>query len=68
VPGGRVALSDSTFGDRAPAVRLGGLVDVVGRTDRSGRLTMALYYWLIIALLVAIIGTLLAIRQRQVNS
>jgi hypothetical protein len=29
---------------------------------------MALYYWLIIALLVAIIGTLLAIRQRQVNS
>jgi hypothetical protein len=29
---------------------------------------MAMYYWLIIALLVAIIATLLAIRQRQVNS
>jgi hypothetical protein len=28
---------------------------------------MATYYWLIIALLVAIIGALLAIRQRQVN-
>lgn len=29
---------------------------------------MAMYYWLIIALLVAIIAALLAIRQRQVNS
>jgi hypothetical protein len=29
---------------------------------------MAMYYWLVIALLVAIIATLLAIRQRQVNS
>jgi len=27
-----------------------------------------MYYWLIIALLVAIVATLLAIRQRQVNS
>jgi hypothetical protein len=44
---------------------LDGLVGVGGRIRRARRIAM--YYWLIIALLIALIGTLYTIRQRQAN-